>query len=79
MLGKNCVKNFRVTKIVKQIKFEEVWGNSEARNCFQKQSFTKYLRQTIVSCEIAHYGKSSISVFQEISTSTDKISFWVED
>ena len=34
--------------------------------------FTKYLRQYL-SCEIAHYGKSSIFVFQDIFTSTDKI------
>ena len=33
----------------------------------------KYLRQTLVfSCEIAHYGESSISIFQGIFTSTDK-------
>ena len=29
------------------------------------QTFTKYLRLTLVSCKIAHYGKSLISVFQE--------------
>ena len=28
------------------------------------------------SCEIVYYGKSSISVFQEIFTSTGKFSFW---
>ena len=37
----------RVTKIVKQIKFEGVWGELEARGCFQRQSFTEYLRQTL--------------------------------
>ena len=31
------------------------------------------------SCEIASYGKSSISVFQEIFTSTEKFSFGEED
>ena len=39
------------------------------------QSFAKYLRLTFVllfSCDIEHYGESSISVFQEIVTSTDK-------
>ena len=35
------------------------------------QPFRKYLRQTL--CETVHYGKSSISVFQEIFTGTDKI------
>ena len=36
------------------------------------QSFTKYLRQTLVPCEIARYGKSSISDFLEIFASTEK-------
>ena len=31
------------------------------------------LRQTLDLCEVAHKGKSSISVFQEFFTSTDKI------
>ena len=34
-------------KIVKQIKFERVWDELEAKNCFQRQLFTKYLRQTL--------------------------------
>ena len=38
---------------------------------FHLQSFTKYLRQLQFSCEIVHYGKSSIYVFQEIFASTD--------
>ena len=42
------VKGLKVTKIVKEIKLEEVWGELEARNCFQRQSFTKYLAQTVV-------------------------------
>ena len=37
----------RFTTIVKRVKFEGVWGNSEARKCFQKQLFTKYLKQTL--------------------------------
>ena len=41
-----CMK--RLGEFVKQIKFEEVWGKSEARNCFQILPFTKYLRQTPV-------------------------------
>ena len=28
--------------------YKDVWGKLEARNCFQRQSFTKYLRQTLV-------------------------------
>ena len=37
-----------VTKIAKKIKSEVVWGELEAKNCFQRQSFKKYLRQTLV-------------------------------
>ena len=38
------------------------------------QSFTGYLRQTrAFTCEIALYRKSSISVFREAFTSTEKI------
>ena len=32
-----------------------------------------FFRQTLDLCEVAHKGKSSISVFQEFFTSTDKI------
>ena len=38
------------------------------------QSFTKYFRLTQFSCEIAHYGKSLISIFQEFFASTNKMS-----
>ena len=44
----NCVKGLKVTKIVKQIKFEGVWGKLEAKNCLQRQPFTKYLRKTLI-------------------------------
>ena len=37
------------------------------------QSFAKYSRQLMFSCDIAHYGKSSIFAFQDIFTITDKI------
>ena len=42
--------------------------------CVDVQSFSKYLTQIFYfSCEIAHYGKSSTSVFQEIFIIADKI------
>ena len=47
-LIKNCVKGYRVTKIVKGIKFEGTWGELEAEQCFQRQSFTKDLRLPLV-------------------------------
>ena len=37
------------------------------------QSWPKYFRQTVALCEIASYGKSSISTFQEFFASIDKI------
>ena len=48
ILGENCVKGLRVIKVVKEMKFEGFWGKLEAKNFFQRQSFTKYLRVTLV-------------------------------
>ena len=42
------MKNLKVTEIVNEIKFERVWAELEAKNCFQRQSFIKYLRETLV-------------------------------
>ena len=42
------MKGLRVTNIVKQIKFEGVWAVLDGKNCFQRQLFKKYLRQTLV-------------------------------
>ena len=42
------MKGIRVTKIVKEIKFEGVWGELESKTGFQRQSVTKYLRLTLV-------------------------------
>ena len=47
IVGWNLVKCLRVTKNVKQIKLEGVCGRLEAKNCFQRQPFTKYLRETL--------------------------------
>ena len=33
-----CVKDLKVAKIVKQIIFKGMWGELEAKNCFQRQS-----------------------------------------
>ena len=71
ILSYNCFKGLRVTKIVKQIRFEGFMGNLETRNCFQRHSFTKFLKQ--FSCKIVHYEKNSISLFQEILITTDEI------
>ena len=42
------MKGLRVTKIVKEIKFEEVWSKLKSRTCFQRQSVTKYSRLNLV-------------------------------
>ena len=47
-LSWKCVKNLILTKIVLQIKFEGEWGKLEAENCFQRESWTKYMKQTLV-------------------------------
>ena len=43
----------RVTKTVKEIKFEEVWAESQEKISFQRQSFTKCLRLTPVLMRIS--------------------------
>ena len=48
ILDWNWIKGFRVTKIIKQVKFGGVWGKLEAKKCSQRQPFTKYLRETLV-------------------------------
>ena len=37
ILGYSSVQGLRVTKIVKEIKFEGVWGELESKRCFQRQ------------------------------------------
>ena len=67
------MEGLRVTKIIKKIKFEGVWGKLEAKKCFQRQPFTKYLRLTLVSMWNSAHGKSLISVFQKFLASIDKV------
>ena len=42
------MKDYRVTKMVEQIQFEEVWWEIQSKKCFQRQSFTKYMALTLV-------------------------------
>ena len=65
-------------KIIKQIKFEGGWGILKARNSFQIQSWTRYLRLTLVFMCSWRYGKSSISIFQ-VFAGTEKILILGED
>ena len=43
------MKDLRDVRIVKEIEFEVVWGKLESKKGFQRQSFTEYLRLTLVS------------------------------
>ena len=38
------MSGLRLTKIVNEIELEEIWGELEATNVFQKHSFKKYRR-----------------------------------
>ena len=42
------MKGLRVTKIVKEIKFEGILGKLEVKNISQRQPFRNYLRPTPV-------------------------------
>ena len=41
------MQGLQITKIVKEIKFEELWGKLDTKTSFQRQLFTKYLRLTL--------------------------------
>ena len=65
------VKDLRVTKIVKEIKFEGAWGELECKKMFPEAIIDKIFEKSS-GCEIAHCGKSLFSVFQEFFASIDK-------
>ena len=44
ILSWNWVKNLIVTGIVEKMNFEGTLGKVEAKNCFQRQSWTKYIK-----------------------------------
>ena len=68
------MKDLIVATIVNENKFEEVLGKLEAKDCFQKQLFAKYLRQTLVLlCEITKYRKVFIPIFQQVFASINKL------
>ena len=60
------MKDLRITKIVKEIKFEGIWAKLKAKNCFHRQSFTKYLRLTLVFMQNSRLRQETlIFVFEE--------------
>ena len=59
--------------IVWKVRSKQVRSKLEANKCFQKQSFTKYLRETLVLlCEIAKYEKVFIYIFRQFFASINK-------
>ena len=52
---------------------EPVNLNIECARKKKEQSWTKYMRQTLVLLEAAHYSKRSVSVFQQGFASIHKI------
>ena len=66
MLGCNSVKDLRVTWIVKEIETETVWSESESKEVSGDNNSQGILDQIWLLCEVPHYGKSLVSVFQEI-------------
>ena len=65
------MKGLSVTKNVKEIMFEGVWCELETKKGSREKN-----SQNIFLCEIAHIGKSLISIFQEFSPSIDKKNFF---
>ena len=57
------MKGVRITKIVKEIKFEGVSGELESKD----------LKLTLVFMGMAHYGRGFIAIFWTIFASIDKI------
>ena len=64
------MKGLRVTKNVKAIKFEGVWGDLESKKKFLETIIHKI--SEINSCQIAHNGKGLFFIFQEFSSSINK-------
>ena len=48
ILDSNYIAGLRYTKIVKQTKFQGLWGELEAQYCFQRHSWLKHIRKTLV-------------------------------
>ena len=55
-------KALELKKFLNQIKFEGIWGKLEAKICFQKQSFTRYLRQALVFMVWSSEGRGGIQL-----------------
>ena len=74
ILDEKYVKSLRITKIVKQIKFEGDCGELEAKYCFQRQSWPKHMRQTLVLVRNSTLREKFNFNFWIVFASIDKIS-----
>ena len=66
------MEGLRVTKVVTEIKSEGVWAELEAKYCFLRHSFTKYLSQTVVFVKYISIS-ISVSIFQQFFAGINKI------
>ena len=67
------MKCLRVTKLVKEIKFEGVWDDLEAKNVSKDNHSQNIWDWPWFSCEIAHYRKGLVPVFGEFVASTEEM------
>ena len=68
-------ETLQLQKTTMQVEFARVCGEFEQKTVSRNNHSQNILDKLQFSCEIAHYGKSSISIFQEIFVSTDKLIF----
>ena len=73
------MKGLRVTKSFKEIKFERVWGELKSKTGFQRQSFTKYLRISLVFTRNSTLREKFNFYFARVLLGLTKYSFWQED
>ena len=66
ILGSNCAEVLRVTKIVKEIKFEGAWGKLDAKTCFPRQPRAIYLKKTLVFMRNSVLRENFNFSFQEV-------------
>ena len=60
------MRDIRVTKILIEIRFEGVRGELELKKSFQRQSFTRYLRLTLVFVADSALREKFYICFQEL-------------
>ena len=58
-----------------KIKFEEIWGELEAKIVFRDNDSQNLLDKLWFSCQIVKYMKVLISIFQQFFASVNKIFF----